>query len=214
MARATVRISPRGTAHSLSHGRALALTVGTVFVFWLAYVYAHALAHHLRGARRLDWPAVTAAMAEQRAMLEASALLFVLLALGGIHLLDMHLAVRLALWAGVTQLVAWGVAYARRQRWGWPTSLSEGPSARSRVGLLTCSFAASPRSPVKAAGVHRAQQTLDGMVELRRHKPLTSCLPSMRGWFATPYGSSRSHKARAETLPRVGSLDGVRLRVA
>jgi hypothetical protein len=26
----------------------------------------------------------------------------------------------------VAQLVAWGVAYARRQRWGWPTSLTVG----------------------------------------------------------------------------------------
>jgi hypothetical protein len=115
-----------GAARSPSHGRILALAVGTVFVFWLAHVYAHALAHHLRGARRLDWPVVTAAMAEQRPMLEAPAVLFLLLALGGIGLLDTHLAVRLALWAGVAQLVAWGVAYARRQRWSWLTSVTAG----------------------------------------------------------------------------------------
>jgi hypothetical protein len=115
-----------GAARGSSHGRVLALAVATVFVFWLAHVYAHALAHHLRGARRLDWPAVTAAMAEERTMLEAPAPLFLLLALGGTGLLDVHLAVRLALWAGVAQLVAWGVAYARRQGWGWPTSLTAG----------------------------------------------------------------------------------------
>jgi hypothetical protein len=115
-----------GAARGSSHGRVLALAVGTVFVFWLAHVYAHALAHHLRGARRLEWPVVTAAMAEERTMLAAPALLFVLLALGGLHLLDPHLAVTLALWVGVAQLVAWGVAYARRLRWGWPTSLTAG----------------------------------------------------------------------------------------
>src|SRR5688500_7584191 len=67
-----------GAARGSSHGRVLALAVGTVFVFWLAHVYAHALAHHLRGARRLDWPAVTAAMAEERTMLEAPAVMFLL----------------------------------------------------------------------------------------------------------------------------------------
>jgi hypothetical protein len=115
-----------GAARSPSHGRVLALAVGTVFVLWLAHVYAHALAHHLRGARRVDWPAVTSAMAEERTMLEAPTLLFLLLAFGGIGLLDTHLAVRLALWTGVAQLVAWGILYARRQRWGWPTSVTAG----------------------------------------------------------------------------------------
>lgn len=49
-------------------------------------------------------------------MLEAPALL--LLVLGGIGLLDGHLAVRVALWTGV--------AYARRQGWGWPTAATAG----------------------------------------------------------------------------------------
>jgi hypothetical protein len=115
-----------GAAREHSHGRVLALAAGTVFVFWLAHVYARALAHHLRGAREVGWPVVTAAMAEQRPMLEAPAVLFLLLALGGIGLLDHHLAVRLALWTGVTQLVAWGIAYARRQGWGWLTSVTVG----------------------------------------------------------------------------------------
>ena len=107
-----------GAARDPSHGRVLALTVATLVVFWLAHVYAHALAHHLRGAKRLDWPVITAA-----------------LALGGTGLLDAHLAVRLALWAGVAQLVAWGVAYARRQHWGWPTALTAG-AVNGTFGLL------------------------------------------------------------------------------
>jgi hypothetical protein len=115
-----------GTAHDPGHVRVLMLTVATLAVFWLAHVYAHALAHHLRGARRLDWPAVRAAMAEERALLEGPALLLVLLALGQVGLLDGHLAVVLALWAGVAQLVGWGVAYARRQGWGWPVAVSAG----------------------------------------------------------------------------------------
>jgi hypothetical protein len=124
-----------GAARHPSHGRVLALAVATLAVFWLAHVYAHALAHHLRGAKRLDWPAIRAAMAEERTMLEAPALLLLLLALGGIGLLDDHLAVRLALWAGVAQLVAWGIAYARRQRWGWPTAVTAG-AVNGTFGLI------------------------------------------------------------------------------
>jgi hypothetical protein len=74
-------------------------------------------------------------MVEERTMLEAPALLFLLLALGGIGLVDMHLAVSLALWAGVAQLVAWGVVYARRQRWGWPTALTAG-AVNGTFGLI------------------------------------------------------------------------------
>jgi hypothetical protein len=124
-----------GAARDPSHGRVLGLTLATLVVFWLAHVYAHALAHHLRGARRLEWPVITAAMAEERTMLEAPALLLLLLALGGIGLVDAHLAVTLALWAGVAQLVAWGVVYARRQRWGWPTALTAG-AVNGTFGLL------------------------------------------------------------------------------
>ena len=115
-----------GAARHPSHGRVLALTVATLAVFWLAHVYAHALAHHLRGAKRLDWTVIRAAMAEERTMLEAPALLFLVLALGGVGLLDRHLSVTLALWAGVAQLVVWGIVYARRQRWGWPTAVTAG----------------------------------------------------------------------------------------
>lgn len=49
-----------------------------------------------------------------------------LLGLGRIGLLDERLAVTLALWAGVVQLVAWGIAYARRQRWAWPMAITAG----------------------------------------------------------------------------------------
>ena len=42
-----------GTAASQAHAKTFYLTVATLFVFWLAHVYAHALAPHLRGAKRL-----------------------------------------------------------------------------------------------------------------------------------------------------------------
>jgi hypothetical protein len=97
-----------GAARNPAHGRVLALTVATLAVFWLAHVYAHALAHHLRGTKQLDWPAIRAAMAEERALLEGPLPMLVLLVCGRIGLLAERLAMTLALWAGVAQLVGLG----------------------------------------------------------------------------------------------------------
>jgi hypothetical protein len=115
-----------GTAADPGHGKALWLTAATLFVFWLAHVYAQTLSHHLRGARRLEWPAVKAAMVEERPLLEGPVPMLVILALGELHLLEGRTAVRLALWLGVVELVTWGVLYARRQRWTWWPSLVAG----------------------------------------------------------------------------------------
>jgi hypothetical protein len=115
-----------GTAKSAEHGKALSLTIATLLVFWLAHVYAHALAHHLKGAKRLDWSAVTAAMAEEWALLQGPLPLLALLTLGELGVLEERQAVRLALWLGVVELVAWGIRYARSQRWRWLTALTAG----------------------------------------------------------------------------------------
>jgi hypothetical protein len=115
-----------GSAADPGHGKALWLTVATLFVFWLAHVYAQTLSHHLRGARRLEWPAVKAAMVEEWPLLEGPIPILVVLALGELHVLEGRLAVRLALWFGVAELVTWGVLYARRQRWSWPPALAAG----------------------------------------------------------------------------------------
>jgi hypothetical protein len=116
-------------------GAILAVTAATLAVFWLAHVYAHALAHHLRGTTGLNWTAITAAMSEERPMLEAPAAPLLLLLLGTLGLLRERTAVRLALWIGVVQLIAWGVAYARRQQWGWPTALAAG-AVNGTLGLI------------------------------------------------------------------------------
>ena len=124
-----------GTASSDSHAKPLSLTVATLAVFWLAHVYAQALSHHLRGARRLEWSVVREAMVEVRPLLEGPLPLLVVLALGAFQAIDNHLAIRLALWLGVAQLLTWGVLYARRQRWSWPTAITAGV-VNSLFGLL------------------------------------------------------------------------------
>jgi hypothetical protein len=74
-------------------------------------------------------------MIEERALLEGPLPLLVVLALGPLGVLDERLTVRLALWLGVAQLVTWGILYARRQRWGWPTALTAG-AINGTFGLL------------------------------------------------------------------------------
>lgn len=115
-----------GTAADPGHWTALALAVATLFVFWLAHVYAQTLSHHLKGARRLEWQAVKAAMVEERPLLEGPVPLLVVLALGELGVLAERSSVRLALWIGVAELVTWGVLYARRQQWSWPAAVTAG----------------------------------------------------------------------------------------
>jgi hypothetical protein len=124
-----------GAASSSSHAKPLSLAVATLFVFWLAHVYAQALSHHLRGARRLEWSVVRTAMAEERPLLEGPVPILVVLALGTGGLIDQDLAIRLSLWLGVAELFAWGMLYARRQRWSWLTSVIAG-AVNGLFGLL------------------------------------------------------------------------------
>ena len=115
-----------GAAADPGHGKLLGLTAATLFVFWLAHVYAQTLSHHLKGAKRLEWPAVKAAMVEERPLLEGPLPLLVVLALGQLHVIEGRTGIRLALWIGVGELVTWGILYARRQRWTWPSSITAG----------------------------------------------------------------------------------------
>jgi hypothetical protein len=110
-----------GTAADPGHGKALWLTLATLAVFWLAHVYAQTLSHHLKGAKRLEWPAVKAAMVEEQPLLEGPIPMLVVL-----HVFEGRTAVRLALWIGVAELVIWGILYARRQRWGWLSAATAG----------------------------------------------------------------------------------------
>jgi hypothetical protein len=65
-------------------------------------------------------------------MLAAPALSVVFLLLGALGLLDEELAVQLALWNGVVQLLGWGIDVGRRRGQAWPAALL--------VGLLNGAF--------------------------------------------------------------------------
>lgn len=114
-----------GAAGSKSAQTVLELALGTLLVFWLAHVYALALAQHLQGAR-LHWSGIRHAMAEERPMLEAPVPSLLVLLLGAIGVLEDRPAVVVALLVGIAQLVGWGIAYARSQDWGWPMAVAAG----------------------------------------------------------------------------------------
>jgi hypothetical protein len=103
----------------------LAATVATLLVFWLAHVYAEFLEHQVRHGSP-EWKALAAIMGRELSMLAAPALSILFLLLGALGLLDEGLAVRLALWNGVVQLVGWGIDVGRRRGRGWPVALLTG----------------------------------------------------------------------------------------
>lgn len=115
-----------GGAKYTAVGRLLLVTVMTLAIFWLAHVYANTLAHHLNVAEGLDWRAVRRAMAEEWPLVTGPLPALALLALGAFDVVPDRRAIGLMLWCGVAQLLGWGIAFARRQRWGWPVALTAG----------------------------------------------------------------------------------------
>jgi hypothetical protein len=113
------------SAHDQRPGLILAATVATLLVFWIAHVYAEVLAHGLRHAR-MDLSIVPAIMTRELSMLAAPALSVLFLLLGALGLFGEGLAVRLALWSGVAQLVGWGVDVGWRLGRSWPVAVLGG----------------------------------------------------------------------------------------
>jgi len=109
----------------------LAATVATLLVFWLAHVYSDFLDHGVRQAG-FDLKVLPGIMARELSMLAAPALSILFLLLGALGLFDEELAVRLALWNGVAQLLGWGIDVGRRRGQAWPAALL--------IGLLNAAF--------------------------------------------------------------------------
>ncbi|WP_432874888.1 hypothetical protein ACQPYH_23025 [Kribbella sp. CA-245084] len=124
-----------GGAHNTGIGRLLVVTVLTLVIFWLAHVYAEALAHHLNAADRLDWGVVRTAMAKEWPLVTGPLPALAVLALGVIGVLPDERAIRLMLWCGVAQLLGWGITFARRQHWGWTMALTTG-ALNATFGIL------------------------------------------------------------------------------
>jgi hypothetical protein len=103
----------------------LVATVATLLVFWLAHVYADVLDHGLRHGRA-DLKVLGSIMVQELSMLAAPAPSILFLLLGAVGLFGERLAVLLALWNGVVQLVGWGIDVGRRRGQAWPAALLTG----------------------------------------------------------------------------------------
>ena len=112
-------------AATAGHQSPALILAATLLVFWLAHVYADFLDHGLRQAG-FDLKVLPAIMARELSMLAAPALPILFLLLGALSLLDEGLAVRLALWTGVAQLVGWAIEAGRRHGRSRPAMLLGG----------------------------------------------------------------------------------------
>jgi hypothetical protein len=103
----------------------LEATLATLLVFWLAHVYADFLGHALRRASS-NLRLMASVMFQELSMLVAPALSIFFLLLGALGVLGEALAVGLALWSGVVQLIGWGIDMGRQRGQAWPAALLTG----------------------------------------------------------------------------------------
>jgi len=109
-----------GGAQAFKHGAGhiAVLVLVTTTVFWLAHVYAHALAESIERGQHLSWSELKAVAGRESSIIEAAVLPVILLGLGTLGLYSVHLAVWLAFLAGLAVLVAEGFAFARMEKLG------------------------------------------------------------------------------------------------
>lgn len=86
----------------------------TMAVFWLAHVYAEAVALRLDRPEPLTWREVRALMGQEWPMMQAAFPALAALALGWVGILPARSAVNLAMALGILFLLGWGLVIARR----------------------------------------------------------------------------------------------------
>lgn len=113
----------------------LVFVVGTVFVFWLAHIYAAVVASRAKAPPVALRTAVAAGIRHTYGMLVAMLIPVFLLSLAVIDLVEEYTAYYLALGSGVVMLALIGYANASRNRspWYWRVG---GVLATTGLGLL------------------------------------------------------------------------------
>jgi hypothetical protein len=99
---------------------------GTMVVFWLAHVWAEAIADRMHDPRPYSWRRLRAAAAWHWPMLQAAAGPLVALALADLGVLSLDTGVTVALSISIAQLVGWGIAVGRRTFGSWPAAVASG----------------------------------------------------------------------------------------
>ncbi|MGE5273044.1 MAG: hypothetical protein ACM3QU_04625 [Verrucomicrobiota bacterium] len=113
---ATIAAGAQAYKHGAGHIAVLVLA--TTAVFWLAHLYAHALADSIRRGEHLSWSELKEVAGRESSIIEAAVLPVLMLALGSIGIVSVHVAVWLAFLAGLIVLVTEGFAFARMERLG------------------------------------------------------------------------------------------------
>jgi len=94
----------------------LLLLLVTSAVFWLAHVYAHALALSLDEQDRFSRAEVRRVAGREWPLLQASFVPSIILLIGALGLLGTKLTYRLAIGYGAAALIWWGFIFARKER--------------------------------------------------------------------------------------------------
>ena len=98
--------------------RSLGIVEVTMIVFWLAHVYAGALAWSIDGNETFSRREVRRVAGREWPLLQAAIVPSVALLVGGIGLIETQLAYWLAIGYGVAALIWWGLLFARKERLG------------------------------------------------------------------------------------------------
>ena len=115
--------------------RLAVFAVATVFVLWVAHVYAHGLSDSVAAGRRLEWMELRGLAWREASVLFAAAAPVGALVLGALGVMAEESSIRLALGIGVATLAAQGVRYARIERLG-PTATLLAVAVNVALGLV------------------------------------------------------------------------------
>jgi len=96
--------------------QSLGIVEVTVIVFWLAHVYAHALAWSLDSNERFSRRGLRPIARQEWPLLQAAIVPTIALLAGAIGLIRAQTAYWLAIGYGVAALVWWGLLFARKER--------------------------------------------------------------------------------------------------
>lgn len=109
-----------GGAQAYKHGAGhiAVLVLATTGVFWLAHLYADALAESINKGQHLSWHELREVAGRESSIIEAAGLPVLMLVLGSIGIVSVHVAVWLAFIAGLVILVTEGFAFARAEKLG------------------------------------------------------------------------------------------------
>ena len=116
----TILVTSIVAAADASHTiwRSLGIVEVTMIVFWLAHVYAGALAWSIDSNETFSRGEVRRVAGREWPLLQAAIVPSVVLLAGGIGLIGTHLAYWLAIGYGVAALIWWGLLFARKEGLG------------------------------------------------------------------------------------------------